>query len=149
MTNYSEKAKALFRQGYNCSQALLGAFCEEVGLDFEKALMLASPFGGGIARLRGTCGALIAMVMIIGLKNGYTDTSDINIKAQHYAQVQSAVREFNQRTGSTQCRDLLGGDVSDSPIPTPRTEEFYASRPCERIIGTAAEILEERFFPQC
>ena len=34
----SEKAKELFTKGYNCSQAVLGAFAEDLGMDFETAL---------------------------------------------------------------------------------------------------------------
>jgi hypothetical protein len=29
----SERAMALFKEGYSCSQAVIGAFCDETGLD--------------------------------------------------------------------------------------------------------------------
>lgn len=53
MSIKSEKAKELFKSGYNCSQAVLGVFCEELGLDFETAMKIASSFGGGMGRMRG------------------------------------------------------------------------------------------------
>ena len=37
----SEKAKELFTKGYNCSQAVLGAFAEDLGMDFETAMKLS------------------------------------------------------------------------------------------------------------
>ena len=47
----SEKAKELFTKGYNCSQAVLGAFAEDLGMDFETAMKLSSSFGGGMGRM--------------------------------------------------------------------------------------------------
>jgi len=62
------------------SQAVLAAYCEDVGIDMKTALMIASPFGGGIGRLREVCGAASAMFMIAGLKYGYVDPKDMNAK---------------------------------------------------------------------
>ena len=39
-----EIAKNNFMQGYNCAQAVLLAFCDDLGFDEQTALMLASPF---------------------------------------------------------------------------------------------------------
>ena len=68
---HAERAKELFKSGYNCSQAVLGAFCEELGMDFETAMKVASSFGGGMGRLREVCGAVSAMFMIAGILKGY------------------------------------------------------------------------------
>ena len=46
-----EKAMSLFKEGYNCSQSVFGAFAEELGLDFETALKISSSFGGGMGRM--------------------------------------------------------------------------------------------------
>ena len=48
-------AKALFMEGYNCSQAVVGAWAEDIGLDSETAYKIASGFGGGIGRMREVC----------------------------------------------------------------------------------------------
>ena len=40
-------AKQNFINGYNCSQAVLLAFCEDFGLEKETALKISEPFGGG------------------------------------------------------------------------------------------------------
>ena len=140
---YEEKAKELFRSGCNCSQSVLGAFAEEVGLEFDTALKLASSFGGGMGRMRLTCGAASAMLIVAGLKAGYADPDDYEAKKAHYELVQKLVHRFEAECGSVTCRVLLGGNVSDSPVPTPRTAEFYATRPCEKIIGIAARIAAE------
>ena len=72
-SNKSLYAVQLFKEGYNCSQAVLGAYCTELGLDFETAVKLSSSFGGGMGRLREVCGAVSSMFMIAGLKYGYCD----------------------------------------------------------------------------
>ena len=143
MGSHSDRAAQLFREGYNCSQAVLCAFCDVTGLTMEQSQKLASAFGGGIGRLREICGAASAMVMVLGMKYGYTDMNDLSVKKDLYTMVQTLMRDFEQRMGSYQCRILLGGNVSDSPVPSPRTEEFYQTRPCQQIITRAAEMLDE------
>ena len=56
--DHAEVARFLFRQGYNCSQAVLGAFADELGLDGELAMRLSCSFGGGMGRMREVCGAV-------------------------------------------------------------------------------------------
>ena len=60
-------AKSYFLQGYNCAQAVLLAFEDAIGLDRDALLKLTLPFGGGMGRLRLTCGAVSGMVMALGL----------------------------------------------------------------------------------
>ena len=50
--------------------------------------------------------------------------------------------KFREEAGSIVCREILKNPPSD-PNPTPRTAEFYAQRPCARMLVLAAEILDE------
>ena len=145
---HGEVASALFRQGYNCSQAVLGAFAEELNLNMDTAMKIACSFGGGIGRMREVCGAVSGMMMVCGMIHGYSTPETGSIKAEHYRLVQKLASEFRSKTGSIICRDLLGGAASSLPTPTERTKDFYAKRPCERLIYLAASILEERFFEE-
>ena len=139
---YSKKAGELFRQGYNCAQSVFCAFTDEVGMDFDTALKLSSSFGGGMGRLREVCGAVSAMFMIAGLKYGYTTPNNDTIKAEHYERIQKLAEEFKKKNKTIICRELLGLDVKqDSPIPEKRTEQYYKSRPCEKLVMEAAEII--------
>ena len=52
-----EKAVALFKEGYNCSQSVVAAYADLYGFTSEQALRMAASFGGGIGRMRETCGA--------------------------------------------------------------------------------------------
>jgi len=43
--------------------------------------------------------------------------------------------------GSIVCREILKNPPSD-PNPSPRTEEYYAKRPCARMVMLAGQILD-------
>ena len=141
MSVYGDRAKALFERGYNCSQSVVLAFCEPLGLDMETMARLASSFGGGMGRLREVCGAVSGMLMIVGLAKGYSSPDDREGKIQQYALVQELAAAFQKDHGSIICRELLGLSVhSEAPIPEERTPEYYQSRPCGELIRHAAEL---------
>lgn len=143
MCNHSEKAKALFEEGYNCAQSVFLAFAEDLGLDFETAAKLSSSFGGGMGRLREVCGAVSAMFMIAGLKKGYTSPNDDTSKAEHYQRIQELAAEFRDHHGTILCRELLGLEAGpDDYHPAKRTKAYYASRPCADLVADAASIVD-------
>lgn len=124
----AEYAKQLFMQGYNCSQAIAGAFCEDMNLDFDTAIKMSSPFGGGMGRMREVCGAVSGMFLVIGAKYGYTDIANKQAKIDVYTTVQTLAKEFKEKYGSIICRELIGANIDCSPIPSERTPEYYKSR---------------------
>ena len=146
MKNHSEKAAELFVNGCNCSQAVFGAFAEDCGIDFETALKLSSSFGGGMGKLRETCGAVTGMFMVAGLLAGYSDTQDKDAKDNHYKLIQGLANEFKSVYQTYNCGELLGNIGKGTYISAPRTEEYYKTRPCVNFVITAAEILDKRFF---
>lgn len=64
------RAEELFMQGYNCSQSVVAAFADIYGYTEEQALKLSAGFGGGIGRMRMTCGAACGMVTLAGMDCG-------------------------------------------------------------------------------
>ena len=144
MSNYSQRAVELFKQGYNCSQSVVAAFCEDMDIDFETALRISSPFGAGMGKLREVCGAVSGMFMIAGMQHGYTDPKDNKAKAEHYKMIQQLANKFKEENSSIICRELLGLNAGpDSHIPELRTNEYYKKRPCAELVGCAAKIIEE------
>ncbi len=144
MNIYSEKAMALFREGYNCTQSVVGAFEDELNLDHDTAMKIASSFGGGMGRLREVCGAVSGMFMVAGLLFGYSDPKDKSLKTEHYKLIQELAEKFKENHPSIVCRELLGiGAKKESYVPDDRTPEYYKKRPCVHIIGEAAEIIGE------
>ncbi|MHB8963968.1 MAG: C-GCAxxG-C-C family protein, partial [Saccharofermentanales bacterium] len=143
MSRHSALAKDLFEKGYNCSQSVFAAFCDETGLDFETALKISSSFGGGLGRLREVCGAVSGMALVVGMKYGYTSPHDNSTKAKHYERIQSLALTFKERNGSYICRDLLGIDGTDGPVPAARTPQYYIARPCAELVEYAAELVDQ------
>lgn len=145
MDSHAQKAKDHFMEGYNCAQAMLCAYCDETGMDFEQAVKLASSsFGGGMARLREVCGAVTGMFMVAGLKYGYTSPNDDETKAAHYALIQSLAKRFEEENGSIICRDLLElGEQRQGPVPDKRTADYYQHRRCAQLIENAGKMLDE------
>ena len=157
-------AREYFMKGYNCSQAVVLAFSDRTGLDEHTAAKLASSFGGGMGRMREVCGTFSGMLIVLGMLHGYDAAAETETenKKLHYARVQALAERFRTEFGSIICRELLAGKakeelkkgesadgeqvaamLSDSAVPTPRTEAYYKKRPCPEIVATGARILEQ------
>ncbi|MBQ0098058.1 MAG: C_GCAxxG_C_C family protein [Oscillospiraceae bacterium] len=137
-----EYAKELFESGYNCSQAVFGAFAESLNIDFDTAVKLSSGFGGGFARLREVCGAVSGMTLVMSLKYGYTDLDNHEEKKELYKKIREVIEQFKEDNGSYICKELLGLSSPSSPEPTVRTNEFYKKRPCGEIVKSAADTVD-------
>lgn len=135
---------ANFRKGYNCAQSLLLAFEELLPFDSETAAAMVSPFGAGMGRLREVCGAFSASLVILGMIRGYAAPDAGDEKQKLYETVQLLEERCSGDYGSVICSSLLGlPPGKQPPVPEKRTESFYQTRPCERIIGRTAFILAE------
>ena len=145
-----ERGKELFKQGFNCSQSVFAACADLYGIEDEAlALRLSASFGGGIGRMRETCGAACGMFMLAGLENGSAKAGDAEGKMQNYALVQGLAAKFRDENGSLRCAELLGiksqeqGTKTNDPTPAPRTEEYYKKRPCVEMVASAVRIFLE------
>ena len=139
--NHQEKAAKLFESGYNCAQAVAGAFSDVTGIPAEQSCKLVSGFGGGMGRLREVCGAVSGMVFVLSTLYGY-DTPNPEAQKEIYSRVQAVANKFREEAGSIICRELLEKPAND-PTPTPRDAAFYATRPCTRMVVLAAKVLDE------
>lgn len=138
-----EKAMQSFLDGYNCSQCLILAFEDLLTIDIDTALKMASPFGGGMGRLREVCGSVSGMFMVFGFLKGYDNPGDYDGKKELYEHIQELGKRFEKENGSIVCRNLLGLTVHhENAAPEKRTDEYYKKRPCAELVGCAAEILE-------
>jgi C_GCAxxG_C_C family probable redox protein len=140
----SQLAMSYFKEGYNCSQSVFLAFCDEYDIDFEVALKISSSFGAGMGRLREVCGAVTGMFMVAGMIYGFTDPKNNVLKTEHYKRIQYLAKEFEDKNHSIICRELLGtGKGKDNPTPELRTEEYYKKRPCVKMVALAADIMDK------
>ena len=141
---HGEKAESLFREGYNCAQAVFCAWADELGMDRQIAARLVSPLGGGMGRLREVCGTVSGALMVIGQLYGYGTPDKGEAKARLYFLEQTFAKRFAAANGSYICRDLLGlGGGPSAPTPEARTKEYYQKRPCPLLCKAAADLLEQ------
>lgn len=140
------RAVELFKMGYNCAQSVTAAFADEYGYTEEQALKMSASFGGGIGRMRETCGAACGMFILAGLETGSIDATDREGKARNYAFVQELAEAFRQANGSLICAELLGlrERKPQEPKPEERTAVYYAKRPCAQMVESAARIWANR-----
>lgn len=75
---------------------------------------------------------------------GAVEGKDREGKAANYALVQELAAEFKKRNGSLICAELLGlRKPEGSSVPEARTEQYYAKRPCAKMVEVAAQIWTE------
>ena len=114
-----------------------------MGLDRELALKVAGTFGGGMARMGETCGAVTGAFMTIGLKYGKATAKDDAARDKTYDLVKEFVTKFQSRQGSIVCRELLGYDLSNPEGRKAAYEKGIFDTLCPQLVRDAAEILEE------
>ena len=139
------RAVAYFKEGYNCSQAVVAAFADIYGFNREQALRMAASFGGGIGRMRMTCGAACGMFLLAGLETGAVDGADRVGKSRNYAVVQELAKRFKEENGSLTCAELLGLSRQEPVVSEAeaRTAAYYQKRPCAKMVETAARIFAD------
>ena len=141
----AERAKEYFKQGFACSQAVALAFSDVIGIEEAIIKKLTLPFGGGLGRLRLTCGAVSGMAIVIGAVFSAEENSPEN-KKQVYAVTQELCDAFKKKNGSLLCEELLTGaniNVEKGGVAEKRTDEYYKKRPCAEIVYCVADILEK------
>ena len=148
----AQRAVDLFKQGYNCSQAVFASCADIYGIeDQDLALRLSASFGGGMGRMRLVCGAASGMFMLAGLQNGSCTPHDNEGKMANYAFVQQLAGDFKAKYGSLICAELLGLAPKGStmeflpaealrPKPEERTQQYYEKRPCSEMVAEAVRI---------
>ena len=140
--SHTEKAKKYFEQKYHCSQAVLAAFAEDLGLTEEQALKLGGCFGAGMCKGE-VCGACVGALMVLGMKYGHYHEGALEEKANAYKISEDFMNRFIEKNGTVVCRELLGYDLS-KPQDAEKIKELYLFKSiCPKMIQCATEIVEE------
>lgn len=142
-----QRAVDNFMQGYGCCQSVVAAFADLYNLADTMAKRIAAGFGGGVGRMRMMCGAVSGIVILAGLDRGQIDGADRKGKSMCYKVVQELLDEFRVQNGSVVCAELLGlkghEKAQSSYVASPRTAEYYKTRPCAAKVESAARIFAE------
>lgn len=137
-----EAALQRFAAGCNCSQTVLTAYADELGLSTPLAMKIAVGFGGGMGRRAETCGTVTGAFMVLGLAFG-AETVDAAKKELVYQREREFAASFSAAHGDLQCKHLLGCDLStDEGREYAKTHQLTAQI-CPGLVRTAIEILEK------
>ena len=139
---HTEIASELFSKRYYCSQAVLAAFAEELGITREQALRVGACFGGGMCKAE-VCGACTGALMALGLKYGMCEDGDLESKQRANSYAVKFLDEFARLNGSYICRELLGCDISTEENKAyARAKGLFATL-CPKMIESAVLIAEK------
>ena len=138
----ADRAAAMFKEGFSCSQAVLGTYCEQFGLDKKQAYKISCGFGGGM-HIDQTCGAVTGAFMVIGLKYGRTSADDGEAKMKTAKTVAEFAKKFKERHGSVGCTELLGCNISTMDGFKEAKKKNVFKQVCPKYVISAAEILDE------
>ncbi len=135
--NRIDEACNLFEDGYVCSQAVFGVFCEEFGLSKNDAFKIAACFGSGM-RQAEVCGACTGALMAIGLKYGEDKKTCGRLSERFF-------EEFRKENGSFICRDLLECDISTPEGVKYALDNNLFKEFCPKMVASAVKITEKIF----
>ncbi len=103
-----ELAITLHNKGYNCSQSVVCAFHEELGIDETTLFKACEGFGLGMGCMNGTCGALSGAVMAAGFVTSTANLEGEKSKIQTYQCAKQMVDDFQAKNASIICSELKG-----------------------------------------
>jgi C_GCAxxG_C_C family probable redox protein len=146
MMSKVEEAVDVFEKGISCSQSVFSTFSEQLGLSKELALKISAAFGGGMAHLGETCGAVTGAFMLIGLKHGRIGPDDIESKEKTYELVKEFTARFKALHGSIKCTDLIGCNLSTEIGLKVAKENNLSRTVCPVYVKSAAEIIDQILF---
>mgnify|MGYP006309133697 CR=1 FL=1 len=142
----TEKAAEIFNQGFNCAQSVLYTFADDLGINKEFALKVASGFGAGMGRMQKTCGAVTGAVMVIGFFYGSSKSNDHFSKERTYEAVQKFIKDFEKLHNTSDCIDLLGADMKTPEGKEKIQKEDLIQTRCAKYVQDTVGLLEEKYF---
>jgi C_GCAxxG_C_C family probable redox protein len=140
--NKSELASEYLKKGYNCAQSVIKAYANDVGMNEEDAVKMASVLGGGIGRTGHICGAVSGAALVIGMKFGSTDNTDKHSRNKAYQKANELLEKFSAQNKSVLCKELLGYDIKTKEGLKQARESGVMVQKCPKLVLSAAKILE-------
>lgn len=143
MESKNIKAISLFKSGYNCAQAVVSTYADEMAYDNNLALSISCGFGAGMGRLQETCGAVTGSFMLLSIYNCTKYSDNGQRKDNTYTMIQEFSKKFNTIHGTLQCRLLLNCDLRTEEGQQYFHEHNLMETVCEKCISTSVDIVEE------
>jgi C_GCAxxG_C_C family probable redox protein len=134
-----EKAREHMKRNHSCTQSILGAFMEELGIDDPLVIRAAGAMHAGMLNSL-TCGVHTGGLMVLGLLMGRERlNSGVDGLIPIMSPGQELVARLVKRLGSSSCKELSGIDFTDMD----QIMEYYASGDYEKCLTFVADGAEE------
>ena len=140
--SHVEKARNYFGQKFHCSQAVLAAFADDLGLTEEQALKLGGCFGAGMCKGE-VCGACVGALMVLGMKFGQYKIEDIESRVKTNKVTERFLGEFSKANGSYLCKELLGCDLATEAGRKYAIAHNLFTEFCPQMVVSAVELIEK------
>lgn len=134
------RAQIYFDEGYACSQSVLLAYAERFDLDLRTAKLISSTFGGGMGRLRKTCGAVTGGFMVLGMAYGNEHSTDMPTKLNAYARVRELYHQVEDIHGTVECKELLQKHAKPNEVEERKHHKIF----CRQMMGEVAGLVYEQ-----
>ena len=95
-----------------CSEAIVMAGCEVLGIEGESACQAALGLAGGVGLQGATCGVFTGSALVLALAIAQTDAGYRDRKKKTFEAAGSFYRRVSEKLGSSRCRDLSGLDLT-------------------------------------
>ena len=139
---HEEKALAYFSDKFHCSQSVLAAYADELGLTETQALKIACCFNAGM-RKGEVCGACSGALMVIGALYGQADKDDLESREHANVLTDRFLNRFRELQGSYRCNEILGCDISTPEGAAYAKETGLFTTTCRDMVALAVQVLEE------
>ena len=138
-----DAAKILFSKGFNCAQSVLTSKSDMTGISVSDSLKLATGFGGGMAMMQKTCGAVSGSYMVIGARHGRVNPDDTAARDKTYNLIEEFNKRFIELHGSLSCRELMGVDLKTEEGRAEAESQGYFDKKCKQYVDDAERILDD------
>jgi len=138
---HEEKALSYFQDKFHCSQSVLAAYAEELGLTEEQALKIAYCLNSGM-RKGEVCGACSGALLVLGMKYGQSKKDDLDSRTKANQKTVEFLEQFEKENGSYICNDLLGCNISTVEGVQYAMEHNCFTEVCPKMVASAVKILE-------
>jgi len=130
-----------FKEDANCAEIVLLTVTRGWKMRSKLIPRVATPFGGGIGRQGGVCGALSGGVVAIGARYGRDVPKDLEARDKSYALTRELFRRFKEEFGGIDCYDLIQCDLL-TPEGRTRQREIRREKCVKFVARTVETVLE-------
>jgi len=133
-----ELAKSYAAEGFLCSESVLLALSDWLGVQSDLIPKIATGFGAGICFCGLVCGAVSGGIMALSLRLGRNAAKEQ--KTDLYRLGHTLVEQFEKEFGSVMCQELTNCDFHTEAGRKKYEDEKFWETKCQQYIETATAI---------